>query len=161
MAQKHPIKLVALLPMLLLTACSSGEKWPNLSDKLPDVAERNRILEKADSTATPRTTDAAPLTETDALQLLATINNDVTRAADQFSAAMTYWEQSPETDRRSAWMGAQLAVTRLSQTVSRVNNILFNEDLDGSNVQVQAQALKSRIESTVTAARQKLAKSAP
>ena len=161
MAQKHQSKLVVLLPLLLLAACTSGEKWPNLSDKLPDVAERNRVLESSDPAVSPRTPDASPLSEADALQLMQGISGAVSQSTEQFTAAMASWRESSGADRRSRWMGAQLAVTRLSQTVSRVNAILFNDELKNGNAQAQAQALKNRVEKTVADARQELSANAP
>lgn len=161
MARKHHFRLTVLFPAVLLAACSSTEKWPNLSDKLPDTAERNRVLERVDPSATPRQADKSPLSEADAVQLLATIENDISDAAGEFTAAITSWRESNEADRRSTWMGAQLALTRLSQTVSRVNSILFNDTLRNSSVVAQANSLKNKLEKTVAEAQQELAANAP
>ncbi len=162
MALKHQIKLSPLMALVVLAACSSGEKWPNLSDKLPDTAERNRVLERSEPTAAPRAEDTTPLSETDAMELLASIENSVKTAKKDFTAAMATWRSNTAVaDARSNWMGAQLAVTRLSQAASRVNNILFNADLKNGAAWASAQSLKDNVERLVEEARQELAANTP
>ncbi len=150
--------LVAIL--LVCSGCTRSGDWPNLSDKMPDPAERNRVIERADPSSEPRPAPQAIVSEQDAAQLLADIVEAVAQAETNFEVAMQTWQQS-ENEIRTSWMSAQLAVTRLSQTVSRLDGIIFSQPLAGTDTKATASQLKGRVDAIVIAARQELAANEP
>ncbi len=137
----------------------SGD-WPNLSDRMPDPADRNRAIERADPSVTPRQQDTEPQTPAEAQELFVDVENALLTTRTAFDES---WQRFRETENATIheWMEAQLALTRLSQTSSRLNIIIFNEALDGSPVHAQARALKDQIDSVVISARKQLADSRP
>lgn len=150
--------LVAIL--LVCSGCTRSGDWPNLSDKMPDPAERNRVIERADPSSEPRPVPQAIVSEQDATQLLADTIDAVANAETNYEVAMQTWQQS-EDEIRTSWMGAQLAVTRLSQTVSRLDEILFSQPLAGTATKETAAKLKERVDAIVITARQELAANEP
>lgn len=146
--------------LLVLAACTRSGDWPNLSDKMPDPAERNRVIERADPTSTPRAAPQAVTSEQDANRALADVLAALGNAEAEFNSAMEVWRLG-EGEIRTNWMSAQLAVTRLSQTVSGLNGILFSTELEGSPAKQEAAQLKARVDAIVVAARQELASKEP
>ncbi len=161
MAQKSLFLLILAFIMPLMAACSGGGDWPNLSDRMPDPAERNKVIERTDVTTTPRPIDEQPQSPQSAAALLANVQGDLDVMTVAFEAAMQTWRDGEEPEVRDLWMGAQLAVTRLSQTSSRLDTIILSEALDGSAVVAEALAVKAQIDETVAEARTELASKAP
>lgn len=161
MAQKSLFLLILASITPLIAACSSNGDWPNLSDRMPDPAERNKVIERTDVTTTPRPIDEQPQSPQSAATLLANVRDDLDVAKAAFDAAMQTWRDSEEPDIKSLWMGAQLAVTRLSQTSSRLDPIIVGEVLQGSKVVADALTTKAQIDEIVIEARRELASRAP
>lgn len=145
---------------LTLAACSRSGDWPNLSDKMPDPAQRERVIVQTDPSAQPREIPDALTSEQEALSLLEDITKSLSAARAEFERSMAAIEPTAE-DARIRWMSAQVAVTRLSQTASRLNAILFSDFLNGAEVQTTARRLKDETDQIVVEARQTLAKSEP
>lgn len=146
--------------LLAGTACTRSGDWPNLSDKIPDPAERSRVIERAEASSEPRPAAQAIASEQDAAQLMLDVINSLVQLEAEFNTAMATWKQNggePRTD----WMSAQVAVTRLSQAASRLDEILFSEALEGSSTMAEALHLKTRVDATVIAARLELASNEP
>ena len=151
----------SLLAILLITAaCTRSGDWPNLSDKMPDPTERNRVIERAEPSTEPRPAPQAIVSEQDAIKLLSDTAAAIEAAEAEFNTAMNAWKQE-NGEARTNWMSAQVAVTRLSQTVSRLNDILFSEALNGTDTWQKATELKDRVDLLVISARQELGKSTP
>ena len=155
-----PQSSVFVAILLIGGACARSGDWPNLSDKMPDPTERNRVIERANPSTGPRPSPNAIVSEADASQLLSVVVDAVADAEADFNTAMGVWRQG-EGEARTNWMSAQLAVTRLSQTVSRLNEILFNSSLGGTPIAKNAAKIKTQVDALVVAARQELANSKP
>lgn len=153
----------SLMLMAALTACSSTDDWPNLSDKIPDPATRARVVERADPAVAPRTQDQTPTSMIEAEDLLATVTKDTAAARQIYDRALDAFTKSDptSTDRIHLWLEAQLALTRLSQTVSRLDAILFDETLANSTLGTRVRGEKQRIDSLIVAERQALAATKP
>lgn len=161
MAKKSLFLMILASIIPLVTACSSGGDWPNLSDRMPDPTERNKVIERTDVTTTPRPIDEQPQSPQSAATLLANVRSDLDTMSSAFETAMQAWRGSGEADSKDLWMGAQLAVTRLSQTSSRLDPIILSEVLKGSAVVAEAQTAKAQIDEIVAEARKELASRAP
>lgn len=154
--------LISLIFLALLPGCGMGGDWPNLSDRMPDPATRARVIDRADPSVAPRELDAAPQTPTDAQALLAEIEQAIRVAQGDFETSMQSFETSRmatggDSDALHSWMEVQLMLTRLSQTASRLDAILFSTPLSGTAVHAAARETKDRIDTLVIAARQRLA----
>lgn len=163
MYSKPPICLLLLVSLTALSGCSSNSDWPNLSDKMPDPASRNRTVERADPSIAPRPQEQVPTTLAEAETLFAAVNADIASAQETYAQALATFRaaRADDGERVHLWLEAQLALTRLSQTVSRLDVILFNENLAGSEPGLRSRATKARIDAQVVAARQSLAAQKP
>jgi len=166
---KSSICLLLLVSVAALPGCSSNGDWPNLSDKMPDPASRNRAVERANPSVTPRTQDTAPQTQEDARALVNSVVQDSETLGAEFEKIFRRVEEASlasdgdltiETYRH-LWFEAQLALTRFSQASSRLDSILFNTELDGSDVWKQASDRKKNIDAFVVAMRRGLASLKP
>jgi len=155
--------LISLVFITALTGCSSTTDWPNLSDKMPDPSTRARVIERVDPTIAPREPDKAPTSITEAETLLASVTEDLIAAQEIYARALdTYKKVGPEQDDKvHLWLEAQLALTRLSQTVSRLDVILFDEKLARSELGLRVKEQKQRTDSLIVAERQALAAAKP
>lgn len=168
MFSKPPILALLLFSLAALPGCSSNGDWPSLSDKMPDPASRSRAVERADPSVAPRVQEQMPTTLTEAKVLLASVTEDIKAAQEAYTQALRAFDgsgtnkNSPNDDERvHLWLEAQLALTRLSQTASRLDVILFNENLADTELGGRSRTTKSRIDAQVVAARQSLAAQKP
>jgi len=163
MYSKLPICLLLLVSTAAMSGCSSSGDWPNLSDKMPDPALRGRTVERADPSVTPRPQEQAPTTSAEAETLLAAVAADIASAQETYAQAVAAFRASGENNGDSVhlWLEAQLALTRLSQTASRLDVILFNDNLASSELGLRSRAAKDRVDTQVVAARQALAAQKP
>ncbi len=163
----RPICLLSLVSLAVLAGCNSNGDWPNLSDKMPDPASRNRVIERADPSVTPREQDQVPASLTDAETLFATVSSDIETARQAFPLALEAFKKSMQADSETAsdrvhlWLETQLALTRLSQTTSQLDAILFNDALASSETGRRSREVKDRVDTEVIAARQSLASQKP
>lgn len=149
----------SLISMTALAGCSSTGDWPNLSDKMPDPATRARVIERAGPSIVPREQDRVPTSTAEAEALLATVTIDVAAAQQTYSQALGAFKNSgsADSDKVHLWLEAQLALTRLSQTISRLDAILFDETLAKSELGGRAKAQKQKTDALIVAERQALA----
>ncbi|NVJ98795.1 MAG: hypothetical protein HWE25_11620 [Alphaproteobacteria bacterium] len=130
----------------ILTACSTGKAdWPNLSDPVPDALERQRAIETSgtaniipgqkpsaperpsligDSDAVP-TADPTPESVEEATTLFQNIKKALREETLSYreTKAKLADSDNPES-KQDAWFAAQLALTRLSRTASRLETIV-------------------------------------
>lgn len=151
--------LFGVLP-LLLAACGSRDDWPNLSDKMPDPAERERVFERAEPSATDRAPDPAPTSESDALALVADVARALAQERALYAETRAALEAADETGRRQAWLDAQFALTRLSITLSRLTQVRLIER-DDSVARSEAQSLWDELDPYIAAERQALTRLEP
>lgn len=138
--------------------------WPNLSDKMPDPATRARVIERVGSAAQPRSIESAPVTTEQAETLLQSVQAAAADGANLLNEAFRVLDdRMAENDQEAMhlWLEAQLALTRLSHTASRLDPIIFSADLLASDVHKKSRAEKDRIDAIVIEARQKLAEKYP
>jgi hypothetical protein len=173
-------KYVAIFMLMLpLGACAqrSGD-WPNLSDKLPAPEERDvvdRPVETAAITpaskppAPPRPamtgsgtgtvdSDPVPATEAEAGELLETIKKALREETLAYRTAVAKLDGLEGEALQDAWFTAQMALTRLSRTASRLDTLLALEmpALTGA-----ARGEADIIERFVVGERQRLTENAP
>lgn len=141
--------------LLALAACSSNGSWPNLSDKMPDPSERERVFERADTSIEPRPADPAPTSEAEAARLVATISSDLANEEQAYRAARLALDEADAGNRLQRWRDAQLALTRLSITLSRLDPVIDMSDAS-SPAKAEASALHARLNGFVVAERQYL-----
>ena len=161
-----PQQYIWALPMMLMMAfagCSSTGDWPNLSDKMPDPATRTRAIERADPSIAPRVEEKVPTSLAEAEALLATVTTDAGAARETYVQALEVFNNAgpDNNDKVHLWLEAQLALTRLSQTISRLDVILFDDGLATSELGERAKAQKQDIDALVVAERQALAAAKP
>jgi len=163
----RPICSLLLVSLAVLSGCSSNGDWPNLSDKMPDPASRNRVIERADPSIAPREQDEVPTSLANAETLFDTVSSDIEAAQAAFALALEAFVNSKQPDSDTAsdkvhlWLETQLVLTRLSQTASRLDAILFNDELATSETGRLSKEMKDRVDTEVVAARQSLAAQKP
>lgn len=163
MSPQQLIWTISLILMTALTGCSSTGGWPNLSDKMPDPATRTRVIERADPSIAPRQQEKAPTSMAEAEALLATVTTDVRAAHEIYAQALEAFNKAvpDDSDKVHLWLEAQLALTRLSQTISRLDVILYDDSLATSELGARAKAQKQETDAHVVAERQALAAAKP
>jgi len=165
---------------LLLSACSGGKgDWPNLSDPVPDPSEREREIVRSEippsiPTSKPQPpvrpalsggvapaplSDPIPGTEKDASDLLLKIKEVLRDETLAYRKAKAKIAEAEEGDaQQDAWFSAQLALTRLSRTASRLDTLLA---LDMPRIVAEASAETEIMERFVVGERQKLFEAKP
>lgn len=159
----RPLPLVPMVFAVALSACSSTDDWPNLSDTIPDPAARDRVIERVDPAIVPREQDQTPTSMAEAEALLDAVTTDTEAARQIYDRALDAFTNSDpaSSDQVHLWLEAQLALTRLSQTLSRLDVILFNDELAESVLGKRVRGEKQRIDSLIVAERQALAAARP
>lgn len=157
MSQNSPKSILSVPLVLLIGACTHGSDWPNLSDKMPDPAERSRVIERADPSTAPRPRDEAPQSTGEAQTLFMEVTRDTEELGAAFEAVFRRLEEASvsegetqaDEELKHHWFEAQLALTRLSQAVNRLDPIIFSETLEGTDVWRRARDHKSEIDQFV------------
>lgn len=143
----------------LVYGCGLSGTWPNLSDEIPNASERVRVIERPAASATPTSENYPVLSTENAATRLNEINEDIENAERAYSATLnnftTASSDEPATLNR-LWFEAQLSLTRYSQTVSMLDDIIFNESLKDSALSVDAQQIKNKYTANVVNERRKL-----
>lgn len=177
---KIGIKYVSIfISLSLVSACSSSDRnWPNLSDKLPDASERERTPEGTDPTAvtpsakpappprpamtggigTPPGDDPAPQTVPEANILLEDIKKALREETLIYRQTVAKLGTAAREELQDIWFSAQLALTRLSRTASRLDPLT---ETDLPEIAEAASAEADIIERFVVGERQRLADSEP
>ncbi len=165
---------------LLLSACSSGKgDWPNLSDPVPDPSEREREIVRSEIPAgvsngetmpssrqvlsgepsSAPTADQTPASEDEASDLLQAIKKALRDETLAYRKAKARIAESEEGDAvQDAWFSAQLALTRLSRTASRLDTLMA---LEIPRIVAEATAEAQIMERFVVSERQKLFEAKP
>ena len=173
---KIGLKYVSIfIALAALGACShQDEDWPNLSAPLPDEAERNRVDSAAitpsvkppapprpvlsgDVSALPDA-DPRPETAEAAASLLEDIKKDLREETLAYRQAVAKLASASSDQMQDAWFSAQLALTRLSRTASRLDPLL---ELEMPGLAEDASAEADIIERFVVGERQRLTESEP
>ncbi len=149
---------------IALAACVNKEGWPNLSDRLPDTKERNRVIERANPSLEPRPQDMEPQTLQSANKLIADVKQASEALKLEFEDALNVARinapnagtDATKQEFAHLWFEAQLALTRLSQTANRLDPLLFNAAIKDSLIQSTAKQEKLAIDTYVVAMRQEL-----
>ncbi|WP_417450106.1 hypothetical protein [Kordiimonas sp.] len=170
------LKYVSIfIALTALGACSHQDgEWPNLSDPLPDTADRNR---PDTSAVTPNVKPPAPVrpalsgeaialpdkdplpqSESAAMSLLDEIKKNLREETLAYRQAVARLGTADTDKLQDMWFSAQLALTRLSRTASRLDPLL---EMDMPTVKSAAEAEADIIERFVVGERQRLAESEP
>lgn len=139
-----------------LAACAGGKDWPNLSDPLPDPADRNRVELKAAPVAPSTMETTPPTTEAEAAATLNEISEALPQELKEYRLALGVFEAATADDaRQDGWLDAQLKLTRLSRTLSKLDPLIDGRP-DSSASQQKALELKGFYEALVVEERQRL-----
>ncbi len=139
-----------------LAACAGGKDWPNLSDPLPDPAERNRVELKAVPVSPSGMGTSAPTTEAEAAIALKGIAEALPQELKDYRLSLDAFENSENNDeRKDGWLDAQLKLTRLSRTLSELDPLIDGRP-DSSAARRKALELKAFYEALVVEERQRL-----
>jgi len=155
----HILKTYSLITIfLLLSACGrlSGD-WPNLAEPFPDASERNRVFERSKPVDPVFSEDKSPLTRSTAFKLLESTRTKLETAKTVYLNARAKISDSSGEEQLINWNEAQLSLTRLSYTASRLDSILETENLKGTPVLSNSQILKSEQDVFLVAERRALA----
>ncbi len=155
----HPYKLCAYSALfLMLTACSGfAGDWPNLAEPFPDPKERERVIEHANPVAPTRAPTESPLTSSDAVKLLKAIQTQFAKDTSAYKGAKAHFAAAMGEDKTDYWNEAQLALTRLSHTASRLDAILNADTIKSSDVWMRVLRLKKEQDTYLVKERRLLA----
>ena len=147
-----------------LSACAVSGEWPNLSDKIPDASERIRVVEIAAASAVPEPAPTPVVSATDARVRLAEITTSIDAAKGAYNEALASYTASTNDSALNGthlWLDAQLALTRFSQTVSTLDQIIYNDSVKGTAPASAAAETKKTFDQIVVAERQNLERIKP
>ena len=120
----NTLKILAIT--LMLAGCSGyGDPWPKLNDPLPDPDERKLVRATADVKITPHTNiESKEMGFSAHRGQSLKIIKDIDAAWQVFHQGLENIaaENDPE-DKRIAWTGTQLALSRVSAEVNRLRDL--------------------------------------
>ena len=177
----NKIVAIFMLPLLLGACSGTGSNWPNLSDKLPDPAERNSPSQNGEQSDVPQVNpavkpapparpgmtgagatvsdaDPVPLTALEADTMLNEIKKSLRDETLAYRTAVAKIDGLSGEALQDAWFSAQLALTRLSRAASRLDPIMTLEFASQADA---ARTEAAIIERFVVGERQRLADSEP
>lgn len=149
--------LIVLISFSLISCSSLSGDWPNLAEPFPDASDRNRVIERVNPTPPPTVQDNGPLTRSTAFKLMESTRARLKNATTTYLAIKAKIAPASGEDKTDYWNEAQLALTRLSHTASRLDTILFSEKLKPAPVWASATALKNAQDLFLVAERKSLA----
>jgi len=143
---------------LLISGCASlSGDWPNLAEPYPDASARDRVIERANPVQPTRVQDESPLTRSSAYKLMESTRAQLSTARESYLAIKAKLKNASGDDQTDLWNEAQLSLTRLSHTASRLDGILNSEKLKDAPVWVSASALKNTQDTFLVVERKALA----
>jgi len=141
-----------------LTGCSSlSGNWPNLAEPYPDASERERVIEHAYPAEPIAIENTTPLTRSAAFKLLESTRARLENARTSYLAITKELENAEGETKIDLWNEAQLSLTRLSQTASRLDSIIYADALRDAPVWKKAAALKDEQDGFLVEERKSLA----
>ena len=149
--------LVALVGFLLASCSSLSGDWPNLAEPYPDASGRNRVIEHANPVDAPTPSADQPLTRSTAFKLLESTRARLGKDTTQYETVKAKITVASGDDKTDYWNEAQLSLTRLSHTASRLDSIIFSEKLKSAPVWTNAASLKDKLDLFLVAERKQLA----
>ena len=159
---KFSISLARIWAVILLLSGCAGGTWPNLSDPLPDPASRERVVERAQPAPDRRVPDSLPASTAEAEALLQDIRDTVQNERQTYQDTLNGLQNSPAGEAAIlAWNGAQLALTRVSNSASRLEPLMALTEPAFNKTARAAKSLFDEVDGFVVAERQKLFASRP
>jgi len=145
-----------------LTACSSlSGDWPNLAEPYPDASERERVIEQAYPAEPISVESNHPLTRSTAFKLLQSTRARFETAKTEYLAITAELANLTGDEKVDLWNEAQLSLTRLSQTASRLDSITHADILKNTPVKEKATTLKNEWDVFLVTERKTLAARKP
>lgn len=143
-----------------LAACAGGKDWPNLSDPLPDPADRDRVRFEAAPAEPVTPATNAPATQAEAAVVVEEVSTALPLELKAYRLALTAFDGAADDEaRKDSWLDAQLKLTRLSRTLSRLDPLTDgqpNSQPDSAEPYRRAAELKAFYEPLVVEERQRL-----
>ena len=164
MFQKPARLLFPIVLMGLIPACALSGTWPNLSDEIPDASDRVRVIERTAVSNTVETEPAPVLSADDAASRLSEIMAAINQAERNYAASLRTFEESTSetaTVRAQLWLEAQLTLTRFSQSVSTLDQLIEAPTIKASPQAEQASTAKKSFDQIIDAERRNLEKIKP
>ncbi len=152
---------LASLLMLGLAGCSAyNSDWPSLTDSPERAESRERVIEAIDVPSYEAPPSAPPATIIEARERLAAIEQDIKNDRTIFKDQLAAYEMLETEAKTDAWFALQVALTRLSHTMSRLDPVIDLLQTDNpagfESVAQNASEIKANLNSFVIEARQKL-----
>jgi len=152
---------LASLLMLGMAGCSAyNSDWPSLTDSPERAESRERVIEAIDVPSYEAPPSAPPATIMEARERLAAIEQDIKNDRTIFEDQLAAYETLETEAKTDAWFALQVALTRLSHTMSRLDpviDLLQTYNPAGfESVAQNASDIKANLNSFVIEARQKL-----
>ncbi|UTW55362.1 hypothetical protein [Kordiimonas sp. SCSIO 12610] len=153
---------VSLLAIILLSACAAQNDWPQLTDAVPDATERNRVIERAEPAPYEQVETINKFqTIEEAQNLLKELEILIQEEKQAYDSLKNVFVQTSDETKNDLWFELQLALTRISHTNSRLDNIIQHNGDDLSSLAGTAKTIKSTTDKFVINERQTLAKLRP
>lgn len=159
----HHFKFVLVSALFLtISACTSlSGDWPNLAEPYPVAADNQRVIERAKPTKPMRDTETPVLTRSAAFKLFESTRARFEANKTTYLAAKAKITESTGEDQLDNWNEAQLSLTRLSHTLSRLDGILSSETLSDAPVFASTRTFKETQDVFLVSERQMLARLKP
>jgi hypothetical protein len=156
---KTPIFLT--LSMALAGCSGMSGDWPNLAEPFPEAAERERVVERAKPTEAPKVETESKHTRSTAYKLLESTKARINTAKAYYEAVKTMIPRTEGEDKQDHWNEAQLALTRYSHTLSRVDQIINTRGLQDAPIWNRALAFKEAHDAYLVQEREALTELTP
>lgn len=142
-----PTKKIAAISLISLgiSACSSMDgDWPSLAEPLPAASERVRVIEPAAPSKRNMPANESKLTRSTAYKLFESSKTKLLAARKDYEAVAALISETSGEDQLDAWNQAQLVLTRYSQQLSVLDQILETETLQDAPIWAETKSFKDK-----------------
>ncbi|UTW58670.1 hypothetical protein KFE96_17925 [Kordiimonas sp. SCSIO 12603] len=147
---------------MLLGACSSTSgDWPSLAEPLPDTAEHERVIERAEPTNTRPQEEKSPLTTSTAIKLFDSTEAKLKNILTDYLNTKNRIESATGDNKLIEWRDAQLKLTRYSNMLSKFDAIVDSPSLMKTGIWKKAFETKQALDVFIIGEREALAAMQP
>lgn len=160
---RNSLSFFILMAMTMsLAACSSyNQDWPSLNAPLPKEEDRVRVTAdpSGERPNAPESEEVISIENATILISEAVTARDMARLS--YDKAVQAFIDADEDEKRDFWNGAQLALTRLSQSLAPLDDLIFSTNTELNQYKMEAQGLADKLDEYVVAERRNLARKVP
>lgn len=154
--------ILILCVLVGTAACTNHDGWPALTDNVPSAKERERVIERVVPAHNAQIAEDYEIhSAAEARALFNDIQQMVQVEKQAYINARQGFSKALQEERDNAWFGLQLALTRLSQTSSRLDKLVGYHRPDADDLKDMAAALKLATDMFVIEERKILAELKP